>query len=133
MRIGVSHKDLSGSKLYKYVRFVMDARGTYHYQAKCSGGTKLCATEREAAIAVDIILINKGKNPVNILIHKSMIIKLPRNYGSFTDKAFCTTNGLWVPKKFALNWNKGTPPLIVECDLPDWFVKKNEVWTTGEA
>jgi len=63
-------KRIGGSDKYKYVIKVMDKHGTYLYQANCYGITKVMATEREAAIMVDKILINLRKNPVNILVPK---------------------------------------------------------------
>jgi len=56
-----------------------------------------------------------------------MKAKLPRSYGGWTDKAFVTSNGLWIPKKFCLNWTEEKPPSEVEVNLPRWFVYKNRL------
>lgn len=53
---------------------------------------------------------------------------LKRAYGAWTDNAFRTSNGLWIPKKFTLNWTGDKPPSNVECNLPDWFVNKNKIY-----
>lgn len=62
-----------------------------------------------------------------------MRIKLQRAYAGFTDKAFAVAglSGIWIPRKFCLNWEPDkegetkTPPEVMECELPDWFINKN--------
>lgn len=59
----------TGSK-YKYVRF-LDVNDFKYWAIFYPGVTHKCyQTEREAAIAIDKILISKGKEPVNILKRK---------------------------------------------------------------
>ena len=66
---GIKYKDCGNSDTYKYVRKVMDEHGNYFYKTNC-GVSLLFNTEREAAKKVDLILISKGKEPVNILVRK---------------------------------------------------------------
>ena len=59
-----------GSK-FKYVRKYVDATGGEYWVIKPpNSSSKEYPTEREAAKAIDIFLINKGKEPVNILKRK---------------------------------------------------------------
>jgi hypothetical protein len=59
-----------GSK-FKYVSKYVGATGGEHWVIKPpNSSSKEYPTEREAAKAVDIFLINKGKEPVNILKRK---------------------------------------------------------------
>lgn len=54
------------SKKYKYVyEHTMD--GKIYWRAKVLPHSKICKTEREAALFVDKSLIQSGKKPVNIL------------------------------------------------------------------
>ena len=58
------------SDKYKYVQVEYKNEKTY-YRLWMNGYTKKCyKTEREAAIAADKILIEQGKEPVNILVRK---------------------------------------------------------------
>ena len=67
------YKRSEPSKLYKnvYLRYADDR---IYYIARVSIGNtkfnKYCNTEREAAIAVDMFLINNKKEPINILKKK---------------------------------------------------------------
>ena len=55
---------------YRYVGIV-DVSGRIYYRVAMTGVSKdSFATEREAAIAADKLLIKRGKKPVNILVHK---------------------------------------------------------------
>lgn len=55
---------------YRYVEIVDVSRKIY-YRVSMKGVSKdSFPTEREAAIAADKLLIKKGKEPVNILVHK---------------------------------------------------------------
>lgn len=55
---------------YKYVETIV-VRGKEYYRVKMKGvGKNSLPTLRDAAIAVDRILINRGQEPVNILIKK---------------------------------------------------------------
>jgi hypothetical protein len=55
---------------YRYVEIV-DVSGRIYYRVSMKGVSKdSFATEREAAIAADKLLIKKGKEPVNILVRK---------------------------------------------------------------
>jgi hypothetical protein len=62
---------------FKYVKkFVSRATGDVHWQARLyiKGGGKATGkfynTERDAAKAVDVFLINNGREPVNVLKRK---------------------------------------------------------------
>lgn len=57
---------------YKYVVLEWDSKGNEKWIAGIFGNRKPYNTEREAAIAVDKRLIEKGKEPVNILVRKSV-------------------------------------------------------------
>lgn len=55
---------------YKYVEIV-DVSSKIYYRVAMMGISKdSFATEREAAIAADKLLIKKGREPVNILVRK---------------------------------------------------------------
>lgn len=55
---------------YKHVQ-IMDMNDKFYYVVNMQGvGRNSFDSEREAAIAVDKILISKGKEPVNILKRK---------------------------------------------------------------
>jgi hypothetical protein len=57
---------------YRYVEIV-DNNGKLYYRVSMKGVSKdSFPTEREAAIAADKLLISKGKEPVNILVRKSV-------------------------------------------------------------
>ncbi|QQV91496.1 hypothetical protein M1M25_gp061 [Tenacibaculum phage Gundel_1] len=64
--MGIKYKKIEKSKKYKYVYKVMDQHGNYFW----AGKGKMKDTEREAALYVDKQLLEKGKEPVNILIRK---------------------------------------------------------------
>ena len=57
---------------YKYVYSYILSDGTKVHKAYIStyGWSKYFKTEREAAIEVDKYLLNKGKEPVNVLVKK---------------------------------------------------------------
>lgn len=65
-------KKYAGKSEYKYVnKWIVG--GVLKYRAhinKFGGWVKFCDTERGAAKAVDLKLIEKGKEPVNILVRK---------------------------------------------------------------
>lgn len=64
-------KYIKDGSRYKYVRKHIDPNGNEHWIAKIPNATsKEYPTERDAAKAVDLFLINKGKEPVNILKRK---------------------------------------------------------------
>jgi len=57
---------------YRYVEIV-DVCDKIYYRINMAGVSKHSfSTEREAAIAADKLLISKGKQPVNILVRKSV-------------------------------------------------------------
>ena len=58
-----------GSK-YKYVKYIECNSHSYWALNYPRVTKKSYPTERDAAIAIDKILISKGKKPVNILVHK---------------------------------------------------------------
>ncbi len=70
MRKTSSAQDIGGSK-YKYVREVL-IRGRRKWYARVQkfGYGVVRNTEREAALCVDMCLINNGKEPLNILVRK---------------------------------------------------------------
>ena len=58
----------SKSKQYKMVKEIMCEHGIMKYA--CSSNsitTKLFSTAKECALQMDVILIKKGKNPINVL------------------------------------------------------------------
>jgi hypothetical protein len=61
-----------GKSKYKYVSLEWDSTGKERWTICIYGNRKPFDTEREAAIAVDKKLIEKGKKPVNILVPKSV-------------------------------------------------------------
>lgn len=69
--MGYGFKYIEMSKTYKYVSKV-ENNGKIKFRGTNVKGvnTKMFDTEREAAIAVDKALLNKGFLPVNILIKK---------------------------------------------------------------
>lgn len=72
MALPVATKRLIKSK-YKYVWFVekiFAGKITTQWRGEVLGKNKYFESEREAAIYVDKRLIEKGKNPVNILVCK---------------------------------------------------------------
>ena len=58
---------VSGKSIYKYVLQIMKSNGKYAYQMSVCGVCRVFDTEREAALKVDKVLIENGKEPVNIL------------------------------------------------------------------
>jgi hypothetical protein len=66
---GKAVKMLSKSK-YKYVYIYRTDSGGLIYQAKVGLKQKMFYSEREAALFVDKALIEKEKEPINILIRK---------------------------------------------------------------
>ena len=63
-------KRIRKSSKYKYVALFKTKEGVDRWVATIMGNTKSYDTEKEAALSVDKKLINKGKDPVNILIRK---------------------------------------------------------------
>lgn len=63
-------KRIRKSVTYKYVTLYNTKNGDERWGVSIFGNTKYYETEREAAKAVDIKLIEKGKEPVNILVRK---------------------------------------------------------------
>jgi len=69
--IGMATKYKTGGKSkYKYVSLEWDSNGKERWIMSIYGNRKPFDTERQAAIAVDKKLIEKGKEPVNILVRK---------------------------------------------------------------
>ena len=69
--IGMATKYKTGGKSkYKYVVLEWDSNGKERWIKSIYGNRKPYDTEREAALAVDMQLISKGKEPVNILVRK---------------------------------------------------------------
>lgn len=67
-------KEYVGKSKYKYVNTWL-VGGILKYRAhinKFGGWVKFCDSEIEAAKAVDLKLIEQGKEPVNILVRKSV-------------------------------------------------------------
>ncbi len=62
-------KRISGSK-YQFVALYITSKGKKRWRACVFGNGRYFDTEREAAIAIDLKLISKGKKPVNILVSK---------------------------------------------------------------
>ena len=58
-----------GSK-YKYVSKMISQKGRVVWRSKVLGASKYFDTEKEAAKWVDLRLIEKGKEPLNILVRK---------------------------------------------------------------
>ena len=69
-------RDKTHKSQYKYVyKYVSRKDGEVKWMARVhsdfnNGNTKDYDTEREAAKAVDVFLLNQGKEPVNILVRK---------------------------------------------------------------
>lgn len=68
-------KRVKGGSKYKYVSKYIDCYKDERFVMCYNTGMvrssrKICDTEREAAKAVDLYLIGKGKEPVNILVRK---------------------------------------------------------------
>mgnify|MGYP003628723288 CR=1 FL=1 len=68
-------KKVEGGTSYKYVTKFIDCYGDVRFVSRYNNGNtwatrKVYDTEREAAKAVDMILISMGKEPVNILKRK---------------------------------------------------------------
>lgn len=61
-------KKIKKSEKYKYVELYHTAKGVERWRVGMFGNSKCYDTEREAAKAVDLKLISKGKEPVNILV-----------------------------------------------------------------
>jgi hypothetical protein len=62
-------KYIENSKTYKYVQKYKEG-DKIKWLGKVLRTGKTFKTEREAALYVDKVLINKGKEPVNILVRK---------------------------------------------------------------
>lgn len=63
-------KKIRKSDKYKYVALFETKEGLERWGVQMMGNTKYYDSEREAALSVDKVLINKGKEPVNILVRK---------------------------------------------------------------
>ena len=70
MATGRNHKRIPKSSKYKYVAKMECEKGFIRWRACCLGASKSFKNERDAAKWVDLRLIEKGKEPVNILIRK---------------------------------------------------------------
>ena len=70
MADGRTFKRIPKSSKYKYVTKRECERGVIRWYADCLGGSKSFEKERDAAKWVDLRLIEKGKDPVNILVRK---------------------------------------------------------------
>lgn len=64
------YKYICNSEKYKYVGKYVDRKGNVLWQGKRYTNGKMVESERQAAINVDIQLLNEGKNPINVLIKK---------------------------------------------------------------
>lgn len=58
------------SSKYRYVAKFIGQKGIIRWRANVLNTVKFFKTEREAALAVDKMLLIKGKDPVNILVKK---------------------------------------------------------------
>jgi hypothetical protein len=68
---GQDFKYLGISPNYKYVYLYQDSKGNICYRGQVGRtSAKTVSTEREAAINADRQLIEKGREPVNILVRK---------------------------------------------------------------
>jgi adenine specific DNA methylase Mod len=67
---GIKYKAVERSKKYKYTLKVMDEHGNYYWKSEGLGRGKLFDNERDCAKNIDLRLIEKGKEPVNILVRK---------------------------------------------------------------
>jgi len=63
-------KRIRTSEIYKYVELYLSKEGKERWKVQMYGNGRYYDTEREAARAVDLKLIEKGKEPVNILVRK---------------------------------------------------------------
>jgi len=70
MAIGYNWKRIPKSSKYKYVTKFEGYSGCIRWGARVNAATKFHKTEKEAAKWVDLKLIEKGKEPVNILVRK---------------------------------------------------------------
>lgn len=58
---------------------------------------------------------------INDLFSTTVELLIPRDYHGWTEKAFVTPNGLWVPRRFCTNWTEDKPPKELQVVLPKWF------------
>jgi len=59
------------TSIYKYVTATVHRSGKVYWRVRMIGvSNHSFPTERKAAIAADILLIKKGKEPINILVKK---------------------------------------------------------------
>ena len=72
MATGRNHKYQKKSSKYKYVGKYICEKGVVKWRTMISTTGFSFDTEREAAMCVDKILIARGKEPVNILVRKSV-------------------------------------------------------------
>ena len=70
MATGRKMKRIPNSSKYKYVALLELEKGYTSWQGCVLGKSRHFKTEREAAKWVDLRLIDKGKEPVNILVRK---------------------------------------------------------------
>lgn len=63
-------KRIKTSDSYKYVDLYHKSDGEEIWKVQMFGKGTYKKTERDAAIAADLMLISNGKNPVNILVRK---------------------------------------------------------------
>jgi hypothetical protein len=70
MATGYNWKRIKNSSKYKYVIKVEGDRGVIRWDACVLGYRKYHESEKDAAKWVDLKLIRKGKEPVNILVRK---------------------------------------------------------------
>ena len=70
MADGITFKRIPKSSKYKYVTKLIGQNNYVRWYANVLGGSKSFETERAAAKWVDLRLINKGKEPVNVLVRK---------------------------------------------------------------
>lgn len=72
--MAIQLKYVRKSEKYKYVTLYEAKDKSPRWRAQIFGSGKIFDTEREAAICIDKKLIDKGKEPVNILIKKETAI-----------------------------------------------------------
>jgi hypothetical protein len=70
MADGRTFKRIPKSSKYKYVAKMVGQNNYVMWIANCLGASKHFENEKEAAKWVDLRLISKGKQPVNVLVKK---------------------------------------------------------------
>lgn len=70
MKYTTMWKFIKTSDTYKYVSYQQSPNGQRVWMGSVLKKSRMCVTEKEAALFVDTILIVSGKNPVNVLKKK---------------------------------------------------------------